>query len=256
MKIVLSPAKNLDFKTDTSNFDATECAFLSDSEKLIKKLKKLKPSAIAELMKISPVLSELNFERYKSWELPFNTSEAKQAIFAFNGEAYHGFDANTLSNKALKTTQDKLRILSGLYGILKPLDRILPYRLEMGTQFAINPKKTNLYQFWGDKLTDYLNEEMNQSNTKVLVNLASNEYFKALNLKKLNAEVYTPAFKDNSNGKYKTIMVYAKKARGMMSRFIIENDLNNPEDLKAFDTDGYVFNPNLSKEKEWVFTRG
>lgn len=256
MKIVISPAKNLDYKTDTSSYESTECSFLSDSEKLIKKLKKLKPSAISDLMKISPVLGELNYDRYQSWEMPFDTNESKQAIFAFNGEVYNGFSADTLNPSAIKTTQDTLRILSGLYGILKPLDRILPYRLEMGTRFVTTPKVTNLYKFWGDKLTNHLNQEMIDDNAKTLINLASNEYFKALNRKKLDAEIYTPIFKDNSNGQYKTIMMYAKKARGLMARFIIENELTSPEDLKAFDSNGYAFNPQLSQEKEWVFTRG
>ena len=256
MKIVLSPAKNLDYDTDTSQFDSSECAFLNDSQKLIKKLQKLKPAVISELMKISPALGELNHERYQNWALPFDKSLNKQAAFAFNGEAYNGLSASTMTNKQLEIAQKKLRILSGLYGLLKPLDLILPYRLEMGTRFATSPKVTNLYKFWGDKLTDFLNQEMKESGETTLINLASNEYFKALNTKKLDAEIYTPIFKDNSNGQYKTIMVYAKKARGMMTRFIIENDLNNPEDIKAFDSSGYAFNPQLSKEKEWVFTRG
>ncbi len=256
MKIVISPAKNLDYKTDTSSYESTECSFLTESEKLIKKLKKLKPTAISDLMKISPALGELNYDRYQSWQTPFESNTSKQAIFAFNGEVYNGFSADTLSESKIKRTQETLRILSGLYGILKPLDNMLPYRLEMGTRFAATPKITNLYKFWGDKLTDYLNQEMSDSSETALINLASNEYFKALNVKKLDAEIYTPIFKDNSNGQYKTIMMYAKKARGSMARFIIDNELNNPEDLKAFDTDGYAFNPLMSKEKEWVFTRG
>ena len=256
MKIVISPAKNLDFKTNTSSYDSTECLFLSESEKLINKIKKLNPSSISDLMKISPALGELNHERFQSWEIPFDNNKSKQAIFAFNGEVYNGFSADTLTENEIKTTQDTLRILSGLYGILRPLDRILPYRLEMGTRFAMTPKMTNLYKFWGDKLANSLNQEMTASKESVLINLASNEYFKALNTKKLDAAIYTPIFKDNRNGEYKTIMMYAKKARGMMARFIIENELSNPEDLKAFDTSGYAFNPQLSKEKEWVFTRG
>ena len=256
MKIVISPAKNLDYKTDTSSYETTECSFLNESEKLIKKLKKLNPEAISNLMKISPALGELNYDRYQLWERPFDSNLSKQAIFAFNGEVYNGFSAKTLSKEELNTSQNKLRILSGLYGILKPLDNILPYRLEMGTRFATTPKVTNLYKFWGDKLTNHLNQEMNDSSEKALINLASNEYFKSLNPKKLDATIYTPIFKDNSNGQYKTIMMYAKKARGMMARFIIENNLNNPEEIKAFDTGGYAFNPQLSKENEWVFTRG
>lgn len=255
MKVVISPAKNLDFKTDTSHLPSSECEFLKTSEKLIKKLKKLSPDELSELMKISPALAELNYNRNQEWELPLK-EEAKQAIFAFNGEVYNGLSAETFSEVELLKSQNSLRILSGLYGILRPLDKIMPYRLEMGTSFATSATKKNLYQFWGDQLVNHLNNEMKLNNDKALINLASNEYFKALNSKKIKSEIYTPIFKDSKNGQYKTIMMYAKKARGMMARFIIENEIKNPEDLKAFDTDGYVFNPQLSKNNEWVFTRG
>lgn len=204
-------------------------------------------------MSISPALSNLNVERYQNWQLPFSLDNSKQAIFAFNGEVYTGLDAYSLTEKQLEKAQKTLRILSGLYGLLKPLDLMQPYRLEMGTRFQIGENK-NLYQFWGDKLTNALNEILEEE--KILINLASNEYFKAVNKKKLKGELITPTFKDAKNGEYKTIMMYAKKARGSMARYLIENDVQEISQLKNAIIDDYAYNEQLSKGNDWVFTRG
>ena len=205
-------------------------------------------------MGISPKLSQLNFERFVNWQLPFNMENAKQAILAFTGDVYTGIDASTLNETELQTAQTDLRILSGLYGVLKPLDLIQAYRLEMGKKLQ-TPKGKNLYEFWGDKITNEINKTLKEKEDKYLINLASNEYFKSVNKKEVKAEIITPVFKDLKNGQYKVISFFAKKARGLMTRFIIQNQITDPEYLKAFNSDGYVFNPHLSKNQELVFTR-
>lgn len=255
MKIVISPAKTLDFDNAYEFNQATECVFLNESEKLVKKLKKLSSKKISELMSISPVLGQLNHDRYQTWSLPFNTTNAKPSLGVFRGDVYRGMDVLTFSDKNKDFAQKHLRILSGLYGVLKPADLIQPYRLEMGTSFSVTPKTKNLYQFWGDKITNKINEELAQGDG-VLINLASNEYFKALNTKKLKGNLITCHFKDNKGGEYKTIMTFAKMARGYMTRFIVQNELKNPEELKAFDLEGYVFNSKMSTDNEYTFTRG
>lgn len=255
MKIVISPAKSLDFEKEVKLSKFSTSAFEKESQQLINKLKKLSRTKLGELMKLSPQLVDLNYQRYIDWELPFTTKNAKQAGFVFTGEVYKGLDFDTLSDKNIEKAQGKLRILSGLYGLLKPLDLIQPYRLEMGTRLDYNTKIKNLYQFWDNKITDALNKELKEDDG-ILVNLASNEYFKAINQKKIEGEVITCNFKENKNGDYKIVMMYAKNARGKMARFIIENDLKNTDELKTFDTDGYLFNPRLSNEKEFIFTRG
>jgi uncharacterized protein len=255
MKIVISPAKSLDFDNCTLFSSSSECMFLSDSERLILKLKKLSVKKVGELMSISPALSQLNYDRYQSWGLPFKKDNAKHALAVFTGEVYRGINVSDFSDKELSVAQDKLRILSGLYGLLKPKDLIQPYRLEMGTRFAITAKTKNLYQFWGNKITDVLNSDL-ANDDGVLVNLASNEYFKAVNVKALKGTVITCNFKDYKNGEYKMIMTFAKQARGYMARFIIKNDLQKIEELQAFDEEGYVFNPKMSNESEFTFTRG
>jgi len=254
MLILISPAKSLDFETKSASQNFTEAVFLKESKSLITQLRKLSPDEIADFMGISPKLAQLNFERFLSWQLPFDMENAKQAILAFKGDVYTGIDAESLSEKELQTAQENLRILSGLYGVLKPLDLIQAYRLEMGKKLQTS-KGNNLYEFWGDKITNEINKTLQEKEDRYLINLASNEYFKSVNKKKIKAEIITPIFKDFKNGQYKIISFFAKKARGMMTRFIIQNQLTDPEHLKAFNSEGYIFNPNLSKNNELVFTR-
>jgi cytoplasmic iron level regulating protein YaaA (DUF328/UPF0246 family) len=255
MLIVISPAKSLDFKTKPTTQEYTLPEFLNESEKLVAKLQKMNAKKLSNLMNISADLGNLNYERYQSWHLPFTTENSKQAVLAFNGDVYTGLDAPTISEENLNLAQQKLRILSGLYGVLKPLDLMQPYRLEMGTKFGVGRAK-DLYSFWGNKITKNIQEAVNESGSKILVNLASNEYYKSIDSKKLDAEIVTPAFKDMKNGEYKMISFFAKKARGLMTRFILENNIENTGDLQAFDAEGYVFNPRLSKPGKPVFTRG
>lgn len=254
MLIVISPAKSLDFETTPVTSKYTVPEFLEDSEKLVGRLKKMSPRQLSKLMSISKDLGELNFHRYQNWNLPFTIENAKQAILAFNGDVYQGLQASTLTNETLELAQSRLRILSGLYGVLKPLDLIQPYRLEMGTKLNYYRSK-DLYAFWNPTITKKINEAVKESGSSVLINLASNEYFKSIDKKKLHAEIITPEFKDLKNGSYKMISFFAKKARGMMTRFILENNITEVENLQAFDSEGYVFNPNLSKPCTPVFTR-
>ena len=253
MIVMLSPAKSLDFKTLPQTGIYTLPDFLKEAAVIQSQLKKFKPEELSMLMGISAQLGQLNYERNQLWHPEFTTENAKQSILAFNGDVYEGLNAKKFSETELQTAQQKIRILSGLYGLLRPLDLIQPYRLEMGTQLVIPPCK-NLYQFWQKKITEKLNEELNSSG-HTLVNLASNEYFKAVDTKKLEAKIITPVFKDAKNGEFRVISFFAKKARGLMSRFIIENRIDDPEYLKAFDLDGYYFNPKLTKGNTWVFTR-
>ncbi len=255
MLIVISPAKSLDFESKALTSVFTIPEMLDSSEKLIGRLKKLNPKQISKLMGISADLGELNFHRYQSWSLPFTPENAKQAVLAFNGDVYQGLDASTLSEDKLLLAQNRLRILSGLYGVLKPLDIIQPYRLEMGTKLKYYKSK-DLYEFWNPAITKKINEAVLESGSNVLVNLASNEYFKSIDKKKLKAEIVTPDFKDMKNGSYLMISFFAKKARGLMTRFIIENNITKVSDLQAFDSDGYNYNPRLSKPGNPVFTRG
>ncbi len=254
MLILISPAKSLDFETKSTTNSFSEAPFLDDSQRLINELKKLSIDDISNLMEISPKLAQLNFERFIKWQLPFNTSNAKQAILAFKGEVFTSIDTYSLSEKELQTAQSNLRILSGLYGILKPLDLIQPYRLEMGKKLETSKGK-NLYDFWGDKITNEINRTLEEKNDKFLINLASNEYFKAVDNKKIKAKILTPTFKDAKNGQYKVVSFFAKKARGLMTKFIIQNQIIDPEHLKAFDSEGYIFNPRFSNDTELVFTR-
>jgi len=254
MIAILSPAKKLDFKKEVPTKKDSEIIFSDEAAALAYKLKKFSPDELMKLMKISRQLGELNAERFHKWHWPYDDKESRQAIFAFNGEAYNGLDAFTLTSKETDIAQNQLRIISGMYGILRPLDRIMPYRLEMSTKLSTDEGK-DLYEFWGQKLTSQLNRDLKQGNHKALVNLASQEYFKALDAEKIEKPIITPVFKENKNGEYKVISIYAKKARGMMVRFIIQNNLTDPEDLKAFDEDGYHFNNELSEGNEIVFTR-
>lgn len=254
MLIVISPAKSLDFKTPPVIPGFTVPEFLNESEKLIGRLKTFSPKKLSDLMSISADLGELNFKRFQEWHLPFTPENAKQAIFAFNGDAYQGLNATTLSKGQLELAQSKLRILSGLYGVLKPLDLMQPYRLEMGTKLKYYKSK-DLYSFWNPLITKKINEAVSESGNNILVNLASNEYFKSIDNKKLNAEIVTPDFKEFKSGEYKMISFFAKRARGLMSRFIIENNISDPSDLLAFESEGYTFNSRLSKPGNPVFTR-
>ncbi len=251
MQVVISPAKKLDFKSPTKTTLYSEADFLKRSEQLILILKKKSVSEIANFMKLSDNLAEENVARYKAWQLPFTTENAKQAIFSFVGDVYVGLDAASLSEDDLHFAQQHLRILSGLYGLLKPLDLIQAYRLEMGKSLE-NKHGSNLYKFWGNDITEALNRG---SNTDILVNLASGEYFKAIKPKLLNANIITPIFKDQKQDIYKVIGFFAKKARGLMVRYIIDNRITDAENLKNFNIDGYYFCPSQSTDSDWVFLR-
>lgn len=252
MKIIISPAKTLDFETKATTEVFTQPRFLDQSEKLNKKLKTLSRKKLAELMKISQPLADMNYHRNQDWQKEFDLSTAKQAVFAFTGEVYRGIDVMSLPSELHDQMQDKLRILSGLYGILKPLDLMLPYRLEMGTRLKVG-RSDNLYKFWGDTLANSLNEEMQEG--ELFVNLASSEYFKAVPKKTLKVPMITPVFKELKNGEYKVIMTFAKKARGLMVRYILDHQVETVEGLKGFNYEGYGFSAALSSENELVFTR-
>jgi len=252
MKIVVSPAKSLDFESKLPTQKFSQPEFLEQTQKLNSFLKKKSPKQLSKLMSISDKLAELNWQRNQEWETPFTLENSRQAIYAFNGDVYIGIDGYTIPVEKLDQLQDKLRILSGHYGILKPLDLMQAYRLEMGTKLKIG-RKENLYQFWGDTLTKKLNNELKAD--EVFVNLASNEYFKVIQPKKLKVPVITPIFKDYKDGKLKMISFFAKKARGLMVRYIIDNSIEKAEDLKRFNYDGYLFDENLSTENDYVFTR-
>lgn len=253
MLVVISPAKKLSVEGKKPDW-YTAPQFIEHSEKLIKELRKYSPKKLQQLMSISDDLAQLNVERYQQWTINHDTENTKQALFTFTGEVYAGLNATSFKKNELEYAQQHLRILSGLYGVLKPMDAIHAYRLEMGTKLKIG-KKSNLYEFWGDTIVNEINNTLKANNDKVLVNLASNEYFKAVNKKKLATPVITPVFKDFTNGQYKTVMVYAKKARGAMAAFIMKNKIKTIEELTAFDTDGYLFNEEASSPKELVFLR-
>lgn len=256
MIAILSPAKNLDYNTSVGIKLFTTPVFVDKSAQLIKGLQKLSPKKIGKLMSISPKLAELNYQRYQDWKQEVETpnENARQAIFAFNGEVYNGFDAHSLKTKDIEFAQNKVFILSGMYGVLRPLDLIQPYRLEMGTSFGVGKAK-NLYQFWDSQVANFLVKELESHKEKVLINLASTEYSKVADLKSFPYPVITCHFKEEKNGELKTIMIYAKKARGLMARYIVENKIENPEKLKGFNTEGYLFNDELSDDKNWYFTR-
>lgn len=254
MILVISPAKTLDFSTDSPTQHYTQPFFIGEAETLIDQLKKLSPSEVSSLMSISDKLGTLNSNRFIEWTTPFTPSNSKQAILAFKGDVYEGMAANNFTDDDFNWANQHLRILSGLYGLLKPLDLIQAYRLEMGTRFK-NQRGKNLYEFWGDLITQHINQELANQTSPTLINLASNEYFKSIKPALLTADVITPVFKDWKNDKYKIISFYAKKARGMMSAYIIKNRLETPSDIKRFDTAGYEFSAEQSNEKEWVFLR-
>jgi cytoplasmic iron level regulating protein YaaA (DUF328/UPF0246 family) len=253
MKIVLSPAKSLDFESKLPTTLSSQPQFLDTAIKINMKMSRMSKKEVSKLMGISDKLAELNYGRYKDFQEEHNKENSRPAIYAFNGDVYTGMDAYTLPIEKLDALQDKLRILSGLYGVLKPLDLIQPYRLEMGTNVGLNSKK-NLYEIWQKKITDSLNKEMEKE--EIFINLASNEYYKAVNQKELKAKVITPVFKDFNNGKLKIVSFFAKKARGSMVRYIIDKNVESIEEIKGFDYEGYKFSDNETKNNtELVFTR-
>lgn len=254
MLLVVSPAKNLDFESPLPTDKFSQPELLDHSQKLMNYCQKLTPADISTLMGISDKLAGLNAARFGEWSMPFTVENSRQALLAFNGDVYTGLDAKTFTEADFDFAQQHMRILSGLYGLLKPLDLMQAYRLEMGTRLA-NDRGTNLYQFWGSIITDSLNEALAQQGDGVLINLASNEYFKSVKKKELNGEIITPAFKDWKNGQFKMISFFAKKARGLMARYIIENRLTDKEQLKSFDVAGYQYSEELSQGNDWVYTR-
>ncbi len=254
MLMVISPAKTLDYSSTTPPGRYTEPMFLDDSAFLIERLRELAPSQVAELMNISPALADLNFGRYLNWSRPFTPANAKPALLAFRGDVYAGLNADSFTAADLRWAQRHLRILSGLYGLLRPLDLMQPYRLEMGTRLATGRGK-DLYEFWGERITDALNAELATEKTPVVINLASVEYYQAVRATRLRAEVITPIFQDWSSGQYKVISFYAKRARGMLSAHIVKHRLRNPRAIKAFRGGGYAFDAARSTVREWVFVR-
>ena len=254
MLIVISPAKTLDYESPAKTKVFTTPDYLPQSQQLINRLRNLSSLDISDLMKVSTKIADLNFERYESWKKPFTVKNAKQSILAFKGDVYTGLDADSFKADDFKFAQNHLRVLSGLYGLLRPLDLMQPYRLEMGTKLKTDSGK-NLYEFWGSDITEGLNKQLKKIKSNYLINLASNEYFKSVKPKELNAEIITPAFKEFKNGEYKMIGIYAKKARGLLSRYIIQNKLSDPEEIKSFSEEGYRFKKTLSKGNSLVFTR-
>ena len=252
MKIVLSPAKSLNFESDLPTQNFSEASFLKESRQVNKVLKKLKPKDLSVLMDISDKLAELNWDRNQSWKTPFSPDNSRPAIYAFDGEVYTGIDAYTIPMDKMEDLQNRLFILSGLYGLLKPLDLIQAYRLEMGTSIAIGESK-NLYAFWKSKITKALNKSISKGD--FLLNLASNEYFSAVDIKSLKVKVITTEFKDYKEGKLTMISFFAKKARGLMVRYIIDTNAQTMEDIKGFNYEGYAFDANLSDDSKLVFTR-
>jgi cytoplasmic iron level regulating protein YaaA (DUF328/UPF0246 family) len=255
MLIVISPAKTLDYETAPVTRTHTKPTMLKQSQQLIDILRDYSALDLAELMKLSIKLAELNFDRYHDWQTPFNTKNAKQAALAMKGDVYTGLDAESMTEGDFQFAQKHLRILSGLYGVLRPLDLMQAYRLEMGTKLT-NPLGSDLYSFWGDSITRAINKALEAQGDDILVNLASNEYFKSIKPVQVEGRIVTPQFKEKKSGGYRMIGVYAKRARGLMSRYIIENRLQDPEQLKGFKTDGYRFSKQQSKGDQWVFVRG
>ncbi|WP_029655619.1 peroxide stress protein YaaA [Marinobacter daepoensis] len=253
MLMIISPAKTLDYESPLATETHTQPDFLDDACELIDQLKELEPHQISNLMSISDKLGQLNAERFQSWCTPFTADNARQAVLAFKGDVYTGLNAESFSEEDFAFAQNHLRILSGLYGLLKPLDLMQPYRLEMGTRFG-NTRGKDLYAFWGTRITEALNHRL-ANDDKVLVNLASNEYFKSVQKKQLDARLITPQFKDWKNGQYKIISFYAKKARGLMCRYAIQNRITQADDLKGFNLDGYYFSEDQSDSNNWIFLR-
>lgn len=254
MLIVVSPAKTLDYESPLPKLRATRPRMLEDSEALVKDLKALSPADISSLMSISDKLGQLNHDRFQRWEAPFSAPDARPAGFAFKGDVYTGLAIEDFSPDEIRQAQQTLRILSGLYGVLRPLDLMLPYRLEMGTRFS-NARGKDLYQFWGDRISALLRKDLKASGSDILVNLASNEYFRAVDQDALGARIITPVFQDEKNGKFKIVSFYAKKARGLMAAWIIRNAVQDPEQLMNFAEQGYRFSAADSQGDTLVFRR-
>ncbi len=254
MLILISPSKTLDFESPLTIPSGTDPEMIDQSKKLATLLRKMKPRDLASLMDISPKLAELNALRYSEWQYPYPTGKARPALAAFKGDVYEGLKAWELNSQQIDFADQHLRILSGLYGLLKPTDLMLAYRLEMGTALMGKDFK-NLYQFWGDKITRSVNKAIKESGSKVLVNLASDEYAKAVDFKTIKAGIITPVFNEFRNGTYKFISYNGKRARGLMTRFIIDKNITDPDQLKLFDYEGYGFMEPLSKGDRWVFVR-
>jgi len=254
MLTVISPAKTLDYDTPPVTQRYTQPQYLDDSQELIVQLRELTPAQISELMHLSDKLAGLNAARFGSWTPAFTPENAKQALLAFKGDVYTGLDAESLSEDDFSYAQDHLRMLSGLYGLLRPLDLMQPYRLEMGTKLA-NARGKDLYAFWGTRISEWLNQALAEQGDDLLLNLASNEYFSAVKRNALKARIINTEFRDFKNGQYKIISFYAKKARGMMSRFVIQERINDPEQLKQFDVQGYYYSAEQSKPDNLVFLR-
>jgi cytoplasmic iron level regulating protein YaaA (DUF328/UPF0246 family) len=253
MVTLISPSKTLNFDDNNSCNLNTDCRLINHTSELHKILVNFSINDLKDLMNVSDKIAELNYNRFKRWEEPSKSDSSKQAIYAFKGDVYSGLDAESILENKFDFLQENLRIISGFYGLLRPFDKILPYRLEMGTKLS-NSRGNNLYEFWGDNITNLLNNDIEDENSYV-VNLASNEYFKSIKKNKLKNEIITPIFKEFKNGTYKTIAIYAKKARGLMSRFIIDNKIQKPENLKAFNLERYSFDDNLSDDYNYIFTR-
>lgn len=251
---IISPAKKLDYSRPPQSLHHSQPQLLQQASELMDDLKALSPQAICSLMGLSDKLGALNYERYQAWQAPFTPENAKQAVLAFKGDVYQGLDADSMSADDLAWAQDNLRILSGLYGVLRPLDLMQPYRLEMGTKFA-NGRGADLYQFWGELITEQLNKLLASEANSVVLNLASNEYFKSVQQKSIQAPIVTPVFMDKKGDNYKIISFYAKKARGLMSAYIIKNRIDNVEQIKDFAVAGYRYNQAMSEGNQWVFTR-
>ena len=252
MKVLLSPAKSLDYKTQLPTEKNSFLCFEKEAEYLNSILKRKSPKDLSSLMGISSKIADLNYERNHDWSLPFNDKNARQAVYAFSGDVYRGLDAYSIDDDKIDFMQSTVRIISGLYGLIKPLDLIQPYRLEMGTKLSFDNNK-NLYEYWREKITNQLNLELSEN--EPVLNLASNEYFKAIDTKVIESDVYSANFKQLKDGNYKTIAIFSKKARGMMARYIIENNITDINSLKSFNYDRYVFNENLSSDKELIFCR-
>ena len=254
MLALISPAKTLDYESALPTDIHTLPRLLEHSQELIDVSRHLSATDIANLMSVSEKIAKLNVERFNDWQPEFNFSNARQALFAFKGDVYTGLDAYALGEQDIAYAQQHLRMLSGLYGLLRPLDLMMPYRLEMGTKLK-NPRGHNLYEFWGENITQLINADLEQANSELLVNIASDEYYKSVKPEKIKAQIIKPVFLDQKNGKYKVISFYAKKARGLMARYIVENRLNQAEDLKSFNLDGYYYDAESSLKGELVFKR-
>ena len=252
MKVLLSPAKSLDFKSKLPTEKNSFLCFEKEAEYLNSILKTKSPKDLSDLMGVSTKIADLNYERNNDWSLPFTKKNSRQAVYAFSGDVYRGLDAYSIDNSKIDFMQSSVRIISGLYGLVKPLDLIQPYRLEMGTKISFDNNK-NLYEYWSERITNQLNSELTKN--EPVLNLASNEYFKAVDSKVIKSDVFSANFKQLKGDEYKTIAIFSKRARGMMTRYIIENNITDISSLKSFNYDGYAYHENLSTDKELIFTR-